>query len=66
MHLLQSGTDVAGIAMWLGHENIQTTHQYLEADLETKRQALARLESPHLRRPRPNPAKPLMQFLKDL
>jgi integrase/recombinase XerD len=66
MHLLQSGTDLAGIAIWLGHENIQTTHQYLEADLDTKRDALARLESPHLRRSRPNPAKPIMQFLKDL
>ena len=66
MHLLQSGTDLAGIAMWMGHEDIQTTHQYLEADLEAKRQALARLESPRLRRPRPHSAKPLMQFLKDL
>jgi site-specific recombinase XerD len=66
MHLLQSGTDLAGIAMWLGHETIETTHQYLEADLESKRQALARLESPHVRRPRQSTDRPLMQFLKDL
>jgi integrase/recombinase XerD len=66
MHLLQSGTDLAGIAMWLGHETIETTHQYLEADLESKRQALARLEPPRTGRHRRNTTKPLMQFLKDL
>ena len=36
MHLLQSGVDLSMIAMWLGHESIQTTHQYLQADLESK------------------------------
>jgi site-specific recombinase XerD len=65
-HLLQSGTDLADIAMWLGHESIQTTHQYLDADLESKRQALARLEPPRVRRNHLRPAKPLMRFLKEL
>ena len=40
MHLLQSGVDLSMIAMWLGHESILTTHQYLDADLEAKREAL--------------------------
>jgi integrase/recombinase XerD len=66
MHLLQSGTDLAGIAMWLGHETIATTHQYLEADMESKRHALARLESPRTGRSRQSPAKPLLKFLKEL
>jgi hypothetical protein len=52
--------------MWLGHESIQTTHQYLEADLEAKRQALEHLEPPHARRQRPSTAKPIMQFLEEL
>ena len=39
MHLLQSGVDLSVIAMWLGHETTQTTHQYLDADLETKKRA---------------------------
>lgn len=66
MHLLQSGVDLSVIAMWLGHESIQTTHQYLDADLETKRKALARLEPPRIRQPRRNTPKPLIEFLNGL
>jgi site-specific recombinase XerD len=66
MHLLQSGVDLSMIAMWLGHENIQTTHQYLDADLESKREALKYLESPRSRQKRSAPAKPLIKFLEDL
>lgn len=40
MRLLQAGVDLAVIRGWLGHSDIQTTHQYLEADVEMKRQAL--------------------------
>jgi site-specific recombinase XerD len=36
MHLLQSGVDISVIALWLGHESIETTHGYIEADLATK------------------------------
>jgi integrase/recombinase XerD len=43
MHLLQSGVDIAVIALWLGHESIETTHGYVEADLELKQRALDRL-----------------------
>jgi len=46
MHLLQSGVDVAVIAMWLGHEDTATTHIYLEADLAMKQAALKRLHAP--------------------
>lgn len=41
MRLLQAGVDLAVIRAWLGHADIQTTHEYLEADVEMKRQALA-------------------------
>ncbi|MCP4984114.1 MAG: integrase, partial [Gammaproteobacteria bacterium] len=41
MHLLQAGVDLTVIAMWLGHESIVTTHQYLEADLQMKEKTLA-------------------------
>ena len=66
MHLLQSGVDLTVIAMWLGHETTQTTHQYLDADLETKKRALACLKPPKTRRsPRCRPDN-IMQFLKEL
>lgn len=42
-HLLQSGVDLAVIALWLGHEQLDTTHMYLEADLATKERALDKL-----------------------
>ncbi|MGH3907951.1 MAG: site-specific integrase, partial [Pseudonocardiaceae bacterium] len=40
MHLLQSGTDLAVIALWLGHSSPAITHQYLEANLATKEAVL--------------------------
>jgi site-specific recombinase XerD len=66
MHLLQSGVDLSVIAMWLGHESTQTTHQYLDADLESKKRALACLEPPRVRRSRPRRADDIVQFLKGL
>jgi site-specific recombinase XerD len=66
MHLLQSGVDLSVIAMWLGHETTQTTHQYLDADLELKKRALACLEPPRARRSRQSRADNIVQFLKGL
>ena len=43
MHLLQAGIDMAVIALWLGHESIETTHIYVEADLAIKERALERI-----------------------
>jgi site-specific recombinase XerD len=44
-HLLQSGVDLSVIALWLGHERLETTHIYVEADLSTKQRALDKLSS---------------------
>ena len=44
MALLQSGVDIAVIALWLGHESIETTNAYLHASLAMKEKALAKME----------------------
>ena len=65
-HLLQSGVDIAVIALWLGHESIETTHCYIEADLATKQRALDKVApiEGHLARFRPDDA--LLSFLAAL
>lgn len=44
MNLLQAGVDISTIAIWLGHESIETTHRYMVADIELKRKAMEKLE----------------------
>jgi integrase len=68
MNLLQAGVDTTVIAMWLGHESVETTHVYLEADLELKRRMLAKT-SPAGADGRSKPFKPadaLLSFLQSL
>jgi site-specific recombinase XerD len=66
MHLLQSGVPFNVIALWLGHESMNTTHRYVEANLAMKEKALARLEplDTKLRRFRAPDA--LLRFLQSL
>lgn len=66
MHLLQSGTDLAVIALWLGHSSPAVTHQYLEADLAAKEAALRRLTDPSPVPARFQPADQLLTFLEGL
>lgn len=66
MSLLQSGVDIAVIALWLGHEDIATTHAYLAADLDIKRQALARVEPIGSDAPTWQPSDQLLAFLDEL
>lgn len=46
MHLLQSGVDIAVIQSWLGHVDMNTTHNYIEIDLKMKEKALAKGKQP--------------------
>lgn len=66
MHLLQSGVDVTVIALWLGHESTDTTHQYVEADLELKRRVLDKLDEPPVKNGRRKKADDLLDFLDGL
>ena len=66
MELLQAGVDTTVIALWLGHESVETTHIYLEADLAMKQKVLAKT-TPHEGCPgvyKPDDA--LLAFLKGL
>ena len=54
------------IALWLGHESLDTTHMYIEADLKTKEQALGKLQSVEGGFPRFKPDDALLSFLSGL
>jgi site-specific recombinase XerD len=47
MHLLQSGNDISVVKHWLGHADVNTTHGYVEIDMNMKRKALELCEAPH-------------------
>lgn len=66
MHLLQSGVDIAVIALWLGHEDTATTHLYIEADLAMKEAALSRLDDPGRKPVRFKASDQLLTFLEGL
>ena len=66
MELLQAGVDRAVIALWLGHESVETTQIYLDANLAIKEQALARTTPPDATPGRFRPDDQLLAFLKEL
>jgi site-specific recombinase XerD len=66
MALLHSGVDSAVIALWLGHEAMDTIQMYLHASLELKQQALDKTTPVHGRPGRYQPDDELLAFLKGL
>lgn len=66
MNLLQSGVDITVIALWLGHESVQTTMGYLHADMALKERALARTTPPDTKPGRYRPSDQLLAFLEAL
>lgn len=53
LHLLQAGVDLNVVRSWLGHASIETTHAYVEIDLQMKRTALEACQPPDLHAPPP-------------
>ena len=66
MRLLQAGVDTSVIALWLGHEQIETTQIYLHADLAIKERALARTTPPDAKPGRYRPPDTVLAFLEGL
>jgi integrase/recombinase XerD len=66
MRLLHAGVDITVIALWLGHENLNTTQIYLQADLALKQQALDRTTPPSTPPGRYQPPDHLLAFLESL
>jgi site-specific recombinase XerD len=66
MELLQNGVDRTVIALWLGHESVETTQVYMHADMRLKEKALARVALTNVRPGRYRPDDTLLAFLEAL
>jgi integrase/recombinase XerD len=66
MDLLASGLDVATVAMWLGHEKLESVNAYVHSDLTMKERALDRRSPFKARAGRYRPSDALLAFLEDL
>jgi len=66
MHLLRSGNDINMVSYWLGHADINTTHIYVEIDMEMKRQMLQKIGPPDVKKPLPWQKPNILQWLNSL
>ena len=66
MELLQAGVDRAMIALWLGHESVETTQIYLHTNLALQEKLLAKTSMPEGQAGRYRPNDRLRAFLKGL
>ena len=66
MDLLQSGVDRSVIALWLGHESVDTTQIYIDANLAMKEEALSKVAPRNVRPGRFRADDRLLAFLNSL
>jgi integrase/recombinase XerD len=66
MRLLHAGVDTTVIALWLGHEQVETTQMYVHADLALKERALVRTKPLDSKPGRYRPPDALLRFLDAL
>jgi integrase/recombinase XerD len=66
MELLRHGVDRSVIALWLGHESVETTQMYLHADLRLKEEALSHTTPLLVKPSRYQPSDQLLAFLEAL
>ncbi len=66
MHLLRAGNDVNMVSYWLGHADINTTHIYVEIDMEMKRKMIERAAAPSVSQVRPWRKPDVLEWLNRL
>ncbi|MBW9116413.1 site-specific integrase [Rhizobium cauense] len=66
MELLHHGVDQSVIALWLGHESVETTQIYIHADMRLKEKALSQIVRPEANPGRYRPNDELLVFLESL
>ena len=66
MQLLQNGVDRTVIALWLGHESVESTQMYVHADIQMKEKAMAKTQPVALSPGRYRPTDELLAFLEGL
>jgi site-specific recombinase XerD len=66
MQLLQNGVDRTVIALWLGHESVETTQMYVHADIELNERAMAKTRPVAVSPGRYRPSDELLAFLEGL
>ncbi len=66
MHLLRAGNDINMVSYWLGHADINTTHIYVEIDMEIKRKMIAKAGAPQISKKAPWQKPHILQWLAQL
>ena len=66
MQLLRHGIDRSVIALWMGHESVETTQMYLHADLRLKEETLSKMPQLNVKPGRFRPDDKLLAFLEGL
>jgi integrase/recombinase XerD len=66
MHLLRSGNDINMVSYWMGHADINTTHIYIEIDMEMKLKMLQNAKAPDVQKPLPWQKPGVLEWLKVL
>lgn len=66
MQLLHGGVDRTVIALWLGHESVETTQMYIHADMRMKEKAIAKTRPVETKHGRYRPSDKLLSFLEAL
>ncbi len=66
MHLLRAGNDINMVSYWLGHADLNTTHMYVEIDMDTKRKMLENTPAPKINRKPPWRRPHVLEWLREL